>query len=191
MKSSAIVIPVILFLSHPLFPQSDSTFSGLSYFLSVHSGGLFGKKGNSSSLSTSAIQGIRYDRLALGVGVGYDAYMEWRTLPVFVSVGYDLFSRRAGAYFLQMNTGYSRAWNPLANENQFTYSEEGGFFVHPVLGYRSQHDKFSLYFTAGYKFQDLTYEQTPNWWVWGHPAGKVTVDREVQRLSVQIGIGLH
>lgn len=190
MKSNSLVV-ILLFLSLSAIAQTDSTFSGTSSFLSIHSGGLFGKKGHGSSLSVSAIHGIQYKRLALGVGVGYDAYVEWLTLPVFASASYGLTTGKDAVFFVQTNTGYSRAWSRLPDVHQFNYSEEGGFFFHPMFGCRIDEAKFSVYFTAGYKFQDLSYKQTPDWWTWGHPGGKVTIDRKIQRLSIQIGIGLH
>ena len=191
MKNRDILIPIILFLSFPAGAQSDSSYSDISYFVSIHSGGLLGKKAQGSSLSVSLVQGVRHNRFALGVGVGYDSYAEWQTVPLFASVAYDLAGRRRGAFFVMMNTGYSDAWNPLIDKDQFTYSEEGGFFFHPLLGYRRDIEKFSFYFSAGYKFQNLTYEQTPNWWIWGGQTRKVTISRDIQRLSIQIGIGFR
>jgi hypothetical protein len=63
--------------------------------------------------------------------------------------------------------------------------------AHPLLGYRIRSEKFSLYFTAGYKFQNLEYEQSPKWWIWGYTSSKTTVSRKLERLSFQIGFGLH
>lgn len=187
MKNSVVLLPVFLFSSFFASAQSDSTLSDISYFFSVHSGGLLGKKGDGTFFSASGIQGVRYRRTALGVGIGYDAYHEWRTLPFFASFGYDVFSRRNRAFFVQVNSGYSRAWNPHDDEESYILDEEGGYVFHSVAGYRISNGKVSLYFTAGYKIQDLSYTQTSRWSSWG--PRKITTDREVRRFSLQIGIG--
>lgn len=187
MKNSVVLLPLLLFLSFFASAQSDSTLSHISYFFSVHSGGLIGDRGDGTFFSASSIQGVRYKRLALGIGIGYDAYTEWRALPFFASFGYDVFSGRNGAFFVQINSGYAHAWNPYANEESFILEEEGGYVLHPLAGYRISHGKVSLYFTAGYKIQDLSYTQVPRWSSWG--PNKTTMLREVRRFSLQIGIG--
>ena len=142
-------------------------------------------------MSLSTIHGIRHKRFALGIGLGYDVYQEWRTLPLFGSLAYDFFRYRGNSFFIQLNGGYSKAWYSLADEDQFTYKEKGGIFLHPLVGYRIYTPKIDVYLTAGYKFQRLTYDQTPKWWAWGYPRNKITVDRDIERLSIQIGLGFH
>ena len=183
---------LILFLSafFPVSAQSDSTASKVSYFNSFHAGGLFGKKGNGSGESFATIHGIRLEKFSFGVGIGYDAYQEWRTLPVFASVTYDFLALRDNAFFIQLNAGYSKAWYPLEDEDQFTYARKRGPCAHPVLGYRIRGSKFDLFLTAGYKFQGINYIQTPRWWTW--PAGsKITVGRDIERISIQLGFGFR
>ena len=171
--------------------QSDSIVARPVYFYSIHTGGLFAKE-NAPSLSISTIHGMRHKRIAVGLGIGYDVYSEWRTMPVFASLSYDMsHSARPNAFFIQLNTGLSKAWVPDLETGDFDFKEKGGTMVHPLLGYRIRTEKFNLYFTAGYKFQILQYEQSPNWWIWGYTSSKTTVNRKVERLSIQIGFGLH
>lgn len=189
MKSKISCWLILFFVSCSVLAQSDSTFSKATYFNSVHAGGLLGKKGHGSSLTASTIHGIRIKRISLGIGAGYDAYLEWRTLPVFGSVGYDFLPLRQNAFFLQFNAGYSKAWNPHSNDDQYIFDEEGGTFIHPLVGYRIHSNKFSLHLTAGYKFQNMVYEQTPRWWAW--PGSKATVERDIERISIQLGFGFR
>jgi hypothetical protein len=161
------------------------------YFYTVHAGGLF-EKDKAPSLSVSTIHGMRHKRLAAGLGIGYDAYTEWRSMPVFASLSYDLSgSRNQNALFIQLNTGFSKAWIPEADGGEFNFHEKGGTMVHPLVGYRIRTEKFRLYFSAGYKFQNLKYEQSTNWWTWGSASSRSMVNRKVERLSIQIGFGLH
>src|SRR5687768_16348525 len=191
MKSRVFLISCVSLISFSALAQSDSLYSKASYFLSIHSGGLFGKKGNGSSLTVTLLQGVRYKRFAFGAGIGYDAYPEWRTMPLFGSIGYDLTRVSDKAFFIQINAGHSVARYPKADEDQFTYTEDGGFLFHPQVGYRIQNGKMKLFITAGYKIQSLNYEQTPKWWIWGWPSGKVFVHRDIERISLQIGFGLR
>ena len=69
--------------------QSDSVVARPVYFYTVHVGGLLAKD-SPPSFSVSTIHGMRHKRIAVGLGVGYDAFIEWRTLPVFASLTYDL-----------------------------------------------------------------------------------------------------
>lgn len=169
--------------------SDDSTFSVVAYAGSLHSGALFGKNGNGTSFSVFTIHGVRYKRFGFGAGLGYDAYDTWNVLPAFASLDYDLVRGRHGAFYLQLNSGYAKAWSSATNDDQMFYTDEGGFFYHPLVGYRVAGDRLTVYFSAGYKFQRLTYEQEPRWWIWGYPSSKFTVNRDMERLSLHIGIG--
>ena len=170
--------------------QSDSTLSQLSYFITLQAGGLMGEQ-EQTALTASVTQGVRLKRVALGVGIGYDDYTDWRALPIFVSGSYDVVKRGDRAWFLQFNTGYATARPSMQGEEQVIVSNASGYFFHPLIGYRLSSGKKALSFSAGYKFQSLNYEQTPRWWIWGRPgSSRLLIDRDIQRLSFQIGIGI-
>lgn len=188
MHSRVLLAFSVLFISASSAAQPDSTVSSPHYFLSVHAGGLFGKKGNGSSLTTAVVQGVRYQRFALGAGIGYDAYQDWQTLPMFGSLSYDILKKRKNIFFLQLHAGYSKAWNPFTNEQQISSGLEAGRLFHPQIGYRLTSGKLNVSLSVGYKFQRLKYESTPMWWGWGT---KTTVKRDIERLSFQLGIGFR
>jgi hypothetical protein len=188
MKSSALLFVLILLLPFSSFAQSDSVSARPHYFFSVYSGALLAKKGNGTSVTTAIIQGIRYKRFAIGAGVGYDAYLDWRVVPLFLSTAFDLISGVNNSLFIQINGGYCEAWNRTANEVQFTFEEQRAMVFHPSLGYRIQSQNMSVYLSAGYKFQSIRYDQTPTWVGWGT---KTTIDRNIERLSVLIGFGFR
>lgn len=179
----------IIFGSFSISAQPDSSASKTSYFNSFHSGSLLGKKGNGSSLSVSTIHGLSNRKVAYGIGIGYDAYLEWRTLPIFGSFAYNFTGNKEKTFFLQLNAGYSKAWNPVTENEQFIYHAKGGRFMHPVIGYRIYTRKFSLFLTTGYKLQRIHYEQTPTWWIGTNSGNKITVERDMERLTVQLGFG--
>ena len=184
MSNVASLVLLLLLASVAAQAQSDSSAGKASWFFIVHSGVLLGKKGYGTSATVSAMQAIRYERFAFGVGVGYDAYYDWNTLPLFAGASYDLSKSKKRSMFVQMNTGYSTAWNPAADGVQIDYAEDGGFFHHPFVGYRVKHGKVSIHFTAGYKWQRLT-------WSWLYPQSKTTIQRDIRRMSVQMGIAFE
>lgn len=178
----------ILIFSFSVCAQADSSSAKVSYFISLHAGGLLGKKGNGTSLTSTFTNGIRYKRLSAGVGIGYDAYIEWRALPVFASLGLDVARIGSSAFFLELQGGYAKT-NPWANEEPLRYKQQRGSFFHPVAGYRTTSGNLTVYFVAGYKMQDLTYEISPTWWGgWGV---KNIVKQDIDRFSIQIGIGFR
>ena len=188
MNYSALTAILVYCFSFSASGQSDSSAS-VSAFVSLHAGTLMGKPGKGTSLSLTLTPGIRLNRVAIVVGVGYDTYAAWRMLPVFAGAGYDFFVRRDYILFVQFHAGYSKAWNSLTGEFTPDYKNEGGYFYHPFIGCRLAHGKMKIYFSAGYKFQNLIYEEVPGW-IWGRTQLKKTVDADMQRFSMQIGIGI-
>jgi hypothetical protein len=188
---------LLVFFSISSAAQPDTISSKVTYFNALYAGGLLAKKTNGSSLTASFVQGIRYKTISLGIGMGYDSYLDWRTLPVFASLNFDFAHIRQNAFFIQFNAGYSKAWIRVSENDQNVYDVKGGPLIHPLLGYRIRSNQFSLYFSAGYKWQNITYEQTSNWWMWayppidGYPSMRYIIDRNIERFSVQIGLGFH
>lgn len=188
MNYNVLTALLIYCLSFTASAQSDSTAS-VSPFVSLHAGTLMGKPGKGTSLSLTLTPGLRLNRVAIVVGSGYDTYATWRTLPVFAGVGYDFLKRPDYVFFVQFHTGYSKAWNIRTGDFNPQYKNEGGYFYHPFIGCRLAHGKAKIYFTAGYKFQNLTYEEVPRP-TWGGGQVRKTVVADMQRFSVQIGIGI-
>ncbi len=192
MRSRAILFLVIGCAYFPVAAQSDSTdMSGSTWFISLHSGILAGATGNGSSASATLLQGVRYHKLSMGVGIGYDGYFDWQAMPVFVGIGYDFVMRKNHAWFAHVNTGYSKVWNSIADQQQMYFSNEGGYFYHPSIGYRLRQGKLSIYFSAGYKVQRIDYKAIPRWLLGGGAGVRSSVEQKMERLSIQMGIGLR
>lgn len=184
-----IAVTLTLLMAFPCpraIAQSDS-----DWFVSLHSGALFAQPGHSVFTTATLLQGVRYHRFAIGVGVGYDTYDYWKTMPVMAGIGYDFFSKGMHRLALQLNGGYAMAWDTYPREVSSINENDGGNFVHPAINYRLHLDKFTLYFSGGYKFQRLRYDVTPVWWLWGWPAGKAFEVRDFERVTVQVGIGVR
>jgi hypothetical protein len=190
MSSRSLLFLLIAFSCFSAKAQRDSAVSNSTGFVSLYSGTLLGKRGTGPSVCAALTGGLRYNRFNIGVGFGYDTYSQWQLLPVFSELGYDLIARRNYAVFVQVQAGFATAWTTSTQQFGFRNNNEGGYFWHPLLGCRLQQGKIRLYFAAGYKFQNLTYEQTPTWIDLGWGGSKTKVNMDLQRMSLLMGIGL-
>lgn len=189
MKISIVVCCVFSF---PLLAQPDSTQLSprkVIYFNHVLAGGLFGEEGDGSGLSISTTHGIRVKRLALGAGVAFDSYGQWKTIPAFGSISYDFAKIKSNAFFLQFNAGYANA-SRIKKEEWADYREYGSQMICSLIGYRIRTQQFSLYVQAGHRFQKVSYSYDPTPWA-SQLHARYTVDEEINRVVVQIGFGLH
>ncbi|HEX8041410.1 MAG TPA: hypothetical protein VF490_19820 [Chryseosolibacter sp.] len=176
-----------VFCSYSLIAQEDTTRSKISYFICLQTGGAFGKNGHGGSLTNALIQGVRYKRFAFGVGVGYDVHTDWKLVPFFASVNVDLLRHGAGAAYIQMNGGYSKAWAPTLSDSPLFFIQERNPYLNPLVGYRLAAGKLNVYLSAGYKFQHLTYGWTSGW----SQSVTTRIERTIERIVVQLGVGFR
>jgi hypothetical protein len=171
------------------------------YYNTFLSGGLFGRDDRGTTVSFSTVHGIRFNRLSVGAGIGYDdytrsnmasgyfgseMYVRWKSMPLFISASYEFITVKQNALFLQLNGGYSKIW---ANNVLIAKNVDGGINISPMAGYRLSSGKLRLYFAAGYKWQKNNYEYGSLMWIWGYPAEGVSVTERMERAVLQIGFG--
>lgn len=186
MRYSCIILLLLLAFSSSFVAsaQSENPPLRLKYFLSIQAGGLFSR--NAPSFSTRLTQGLRYGRMALGLGLGYDVYTHWRTMPLLASISWDVFRIRGNSFFTQVGGGYSWIRSPLVRDGRPLYFYDG---PNPCLsgaaGYRIHSGKYDLYLSAGYKFQRIRYGAAQQ------GSGIQThVQMDVERMTVKIGFGI-
>jgi hypothetical protein len=179
------------------FSQTDSVkIPEFTYYNQFFSGAIVGQKESGTSVSVAMVHGIRWkDRIALGVGVSYEDYgiARWRTMPYFFSANAKLFSVGKNAEMsFQMEAGQTRMWRLKDESDWFNYQSKGGRIYHPAITMRWKLDKISLYVKVGYKFQKIIYEQRNRWgWGWGANESVTRVERDMDRLSLHMGIGFR
>lgn len=177
--------------------QSTTEKSKITYFNNLLTGVAFGETGDGGTVTLSTTHGVRYKRFFLGGGIGYDLYDDgWRILPVFATAGFDFWQIKNNVFFIQASYGYADAWS-MSNrrEDLPNYESNGGKMLAYSLGYRLNADKMSLYISAGYKFQRLSYQYDLwSYWLDSYaPAQPPSFhyQKDMERLVVQIGIGFH
>ncbi len=191
-KRSVLVLLLLSFFCD-VYAQRDSVRVGsVRYSNNFLMGGILSKRGEGTTFTFSTTNGIRYKRLAAGLGMGYDAYLEWRALPVFISTSYDFGvskRNRNNALFIQFNYGYATTYYAPERDGQPEYTSTVGLMFNPNIGYRIKADKFRIYIQAGYKHQRNSY-QYDSWW-WGNTGSTIFVDQKINRMVVQLGFGLN
>jgi hypothetical protein len=134
--------------------------------------------------------GVRMNRLALGAGVGFDSYLDWKTIPIIGSIYFDFAKIKQNAFFILFNAGYSNAWRIKGEEPIFDEQVRGGEVINSMVGYRIKTNQFGLYISAGHKFQKVQRSYNPNPWS-SVPGSKISIEENMNRMVVQIGFGLH
>lgn len=196
MRIRCLPIIILVLAFNQLCAQADSAHvvKRIGYFNNFLSGGLLGEKGKGTSLTFATTHGTRLKELSLGLGLGYDAYVNWRVIPAFVSISYDIAKVKNNRIFLNCNTGYAiaKAVRNFSQFNQLDYTDvKGGVMLNPMLGYRIETGPYSLYFSTGYKWQRNKYDVVDSSWIWGFPQSKTSVREEISRVVIQLGFGWH
>ena len=173
---------------------------GPVYFLSLQTGALVGcnscSNGEGVTTTVSLANGITIGKKArVSVGLGFDSYTGWTTLPAFASLSWDVFGNRdRNALFVQFNYGTSKAWKQKHYlENGFA-GAEGRRMLVPQFGYRIKYHNLNVSFVTGVKLQRvLSFYEYPTWhWVDGESrqgTNKSTIRQDMSRLMVTMSVG--
>jgi hypothetical protein len=193
MKNSLTLLFLVVFFSSAV-AQRDSLItkrSVLTYSNSFMIGGLFGEDGSDNTFTAGMNHGIRYGRLATGIGLGFDSYTDWRSIPLYGYVAVDFATIRPNAFYLFVSGGYSKSWYAPGQEDGAPgYDVEYGGNFNAMLGYRIQANQFRIYVATGYKFQRIDYSYTyPYWWDSSRPAPLTSVEMDMNRFVIQLGFG--
>ena len=180
---------------------SDSSVrrSGVAYYFTFAMGAMIGCErcratGKTASFTTSLVQGVRIGRKgSIGAGIGFDAYENWKTVPLFGTASWDLFGK-TNKVFVQLDYGYAGAWINKDAQGYGYKKSEGGKVIHPLLGYRIQSGNVRFSFSAGYKFQRVfssydypTYNIFPEYYAYFTSGTKIRMD--MNRFVVGMAIG--
>ena len=191
---------IVLFLMASVsmtWGQSDSleskrTSTKVIYSNSFMVGGLFGDDDNTFSAATN--HGIRYGRLTTDLGVGYDSYRDWRAIPFYAYFSFDIAHMGKNALSISVTGGYSDCvYSPKTDlDGARNYESKDGGNYSTMLGYRIPTNQYSIYISAGYKFQRINYSYETYYWYSGSGGPSVAhVQMDMSRVAISLGIGLH
>lgn len=171
------------------------------YYFYFQSGMLVGcnecGRGKEITFSSAMVHGIKLDkRLRLGIGVGFDSFYNYSTVPIFGSASWDLFSKK-NAFFLQLNYGTPLKTSRYTPYDEYGYkSSSGGRMVNPAVGYRILYHHASIACMIGYKFQQINSRYEYQNYVWNPitdqyiPEPQVSIEaRDLNRFMLSLSIG--
>jgi hypothetical protein len=195
MKTSGVIIFTLLcFQCCQLFAQTDSLSvpkNRIRYYNTFLIGGLLGQSEQGTGASFSMIHGIRVNRLSLGGGIAFDAYRDWKTVPLFGSVNFDFARLKKSAFFIQMNGGYAKAWDVKKDNFEPVYDElSGKGMLNSMIGYRLSLHHYSIHISAGHKFQRIEYSYNATPWS-SVPGSNTFVEEDMNRIVIQLGFGFN
>lgn len=176
----------------------------IGYFFNVQVGSLIGcnncGQGRDATFSAATTHGVTIGKkLRGGLGVGFDSYANWQTLPVFGSVSWDLIgNKNKSALFIQLNYGWAHPWFVRNNlYNNYTTDPytgvAGGRMINPSIGYRLKYHDLKLSIGIGYKYQRIFYK-TPQYYVCPFcdvyvPNQNLEITQEINRLQLMMSVG--
>lgn len=193
-----------------IFRDTVENSRRIEYFFNVQSGALIGKApsgdligctdcGESKEItfSTATIHGITIGKkLRTGLGIGFDSYSDWKTLPLFGSVSWDLLgTKNTHALFIQANYGWSKPWRVKSGWDNPT-SVEGGQMASAQIGYRIKYHDATISLAVGPKTQRVyRYFEYPTYYylsdgtmVEGTPS-KTTIKEDLGRFMISLSVG--
>ena len=132
--------------------------AGGKFFHWMEFGGLFGGKSSgetTTAFSVHTINGYRlWDFLEPGLGVSFDFYDDFTTLPVYLSARADLVKARVVPYYFG-GVGYGFVWQNSNSPIDFD-QVQGGITWSAGMGIKIPLEKISVVVSAGYKHQKIT-----------------------------------
>ena len=166
----------------------------------------YGPAPNKLGYSFRTIHGHQiYNDFNFGMGLGLEKYEvdkedDHKAIPVFAQVIYNLPSTRKSRFFTAFDLGYAFNLNRNFEDNFQKGSYKGGILVSPQVGVKIPIGNFieSMYFSAGYKYQQFSKERKYTSMIWGPQRGVNIQDDDVfqnyqtfeynlSRLSVMLG----
>lgn len=153
-------------------------------------GAMIGDKDGTNHLSLSTFQGLRFKRMSAGLYLSYDNYNRWRVLSPGIGATYDFISKGNHALYAQVNGAYSKLWYQRSDEDNTNRAPDHGYQAEALLGYRLKVEKVRVYVSAGFRRQQIRYNETPRWWMWSSMLPTpLEVTRTIDGVVVQFGLG--
>jgi hypothetical protein len=161
-----------------------------SYYGSFLSGAQIGCTDCSLSkkitVTASLVNGIQVTkRFSTGLGIGFDSFEQWKTLPLFLHLSYKLLGKKNGLY-AQFNSGYAYAWMDKLGYELPNYQQRGGLLMQYALTYQYELGGVRILFSGGFKKQTVSYTYRYDWSSFYNENKNIL---DLNRVFVQIGFG--
>jgi hypothetical protein len=175
-------------------PDSSLRKNKPVYFFLIQSGALLNKQ---AALTTSTIHGIKIgNRLRAGLGIGYDSFKDWQTMPVFGSASWDFYIINGNSLFAQLNYGWTPYVRNYAIKDYYGFKKvRGGEYFSAMIGYRINSGNLSVALQAGFRHQkvEADYENIYYAWLSSYPSpyNMQNLRQAMNRLAISLSIGFR
>jgi hypothetical protein len=186
----------LLFLTFQAAAQNDLPDSsrlsqdrthGAKYFSEYLSGGMISDNNSGTNFSFSTVHGAEFGRLGVGIGLSYDSYGQWSSVPVLAVFKAEIGKIKSSSVYLQLAGGYGKLWYKQTDDEYLNYTSKRSNKIEALLGYQIATEKLKVYITGGFRSQQLYYSQAPRWWF--DSPNQSTVTRTINGLVLQLGVG--
>jgi hypothetical protein len=145
---------------------------------------------NKITFSAQAVNGIQLSkRFSVGLGVGLDTYDQWKTMPVFIHVSQKLMGRKNGL-LVQFSSGYAFGFMDKLGYELSDLKECGGMMYHPAIVYQFNYYRLKIYFSAGIKYQTVSYSTSTRYTdFYGSHYSETNYTTDLRRAVFQVGFG--
>ena len=188
--------------TRPIFKDTIQNDQMFEYFFNVQLGPMIGCKdcqlGKEVTFSVATTHGVTIGKkLRAGIGIGFDSYFDWNTLPIFGSASWDLFgTKNTQALFVVANYGWSKAWVNETLIGAGATGVGGGAMFNAQLGYRVKYHDVRIGLAIGSKYQRAyRYYEYPSYYyrsdgvmVPGSPS-RTTIKQNLNRLMISVTVG--
>jgi hypothetical protein len=176
--------------------HSDSTLLSemkvkrVRYFSQYVSGGMVSDNNSGLHFTFTTVQGAQFGRFGIGIGLSYDAYGQWSSVPLLAVCKTEIAKIKNNSVYLQLAGGYGKLWHKETDEEYLSYQPERSNKLEALLGYQISTEKLKVHICGGFRSQELHYSQGPRWWIYSYPGTTQTaVTRTINGLVLQLGIG--
>jgi hypothetical protein len=196
LKFRSLFFGTLLFLTFQAVAQNNLSDSSrlsqdrahrLKYFSEYLSGGMRSDNNDGVTFSFSTVHGAEFGRLGVGLGLSYDSYGRWSSVPVLAVFKAKIAKVKGSSVYLQLAGGYGKLWYKELDDEYLKYTPKRSNKIEALLGYQISTDKLKVYIAGGFRSQQLRYTQAPRWWF--DSPNQSTVTRTIKGLVLQLGIG--
>ena len=184
------VVTLLVVATNAFAQKKDTTQFKIHYYGMFLNGAQIGCTAcdldNKVTVSAYLINGAQLSkRFSSGVGVGFDSYDQWKTMPFFLHLSQKIAGRKNGLS-VQLNGGYSFAWMDKPGYELPNLKQQGGLMLHYALTYQYELEKKRLLFSVGMKQQAVSYSYRYEWSTQYNQTSNIL---DLNRFVVQVGFG--
>lgn len=190
-----LMLAFTLFVVEAFSSDTLTTQTRVRYSFSLQVGSLVGKQQATAALGvTNWFTWQRVTRARAGVGLGWENYEGWQTVPLSLQMRFDLSKKKKNPWFVY--GGFGRSWARLVPDYRpFNFERDDGGLVYAFgIGKSVRYEKMELSFQIGQNVQRVSWEQTDWFRPWFSTllrdsyANRTNIEMTLRRVAFTISV---